>query len=175
MVKIKCKINGLNKLNKKLDTIIKKMPQTIEKSVEEILKDMRVSAIRLEKGHHEDGILAELVDVANNKVKGRVYADIKAFPYFMFEHYGTGQYAEMNHIGKTKHFIESGFTEWFIPVSVAPKALPYPIVTINDMQFYIAHGVKANHFMTDAEFETRDSNIETVERNIYKLLEEVCK
>ena len=175
MVKVKCKINGLNRLDKKINTIIKKLPQTTEQSVEEILKKMRICAIRLEKGHHDDGILAELVDVSNNEVRGRVYADIKAFPFFMFEHYGTGQYAEMNHIGKTKHFIESGFTEWFIPVSVAPKKLPYPIITINDMQFYIAHGVKANHFITDAEFETRDSNIETVERNIYKLLEEVCK
>lgn len=175
MVKIKCKVKGLNKLNKKLNTIINKLPETIEKSVEEILKDMRGTAIRLEKGHHDDGIICELVDVSNNKVKGRVFADIKAFPFFMFEHYGTGQYAEMNHIGTTKHFIESGYTEWFIPVSIAPRELHYPIVTINDAQFYIAHGVKANHFMTDAEFETRDSNIETVEKNIYKLLKEVCK
>lgn len=175
MVKIKCKIKGLDSLDKKLNTIIKKLPQTIEKSVEEILKEIQVCAIRLEKGNHDNGILCESVDVANNKIKGKVYADVKAFPFFMFEHYGTGQYAEMEHIGKTKHFIESGYTEWFIPVSVAPRELPYPIVTINDMQFYIAHGVKANHFMTNAEFETRDNNIETVQRNIYKLLKEVCK
>lgn len=175
MVKINCKVKGLNNLDKKINTIIKKLPQTVEKSVEDILKEIRVCAIRLEKGHHDDGILCELVDVSNNKVKGRVFANVKTFPFFMFEHYGTGQYAEMEHIGKTKHFIESGYTEWFIPVSVAPRQLPYPIVTINDMQFYIAHGVKANHFMTDAEFETRETNKEIIEKHIKDMLKEVCK
>lgn len=89
MIKINCKVKGLKNLDKKLNTIVNKLPQAIEKSVEEIMKDMRISAIRLEKGHHDDGILCELVDVANNKIKGRVYADVKAFPFFMFEHYGT--------------------------------------------------------------------------------------
>lgn len=175
MVKIKCTVKGLNGLDKKLNTIIKKLPSKIEKSVEEVLKEIRTCAIKLEKGHHEDGIFCELVDVSNNKVKGRVYADIKVFPWFMFEHYGTGQYAEMEHFGKTEHFIKSGYTEWFIPVNKVEKTLNYPIITINSMQFYIAHGVQANHFMTDAEFETRDSNIETIEKNIYELLKEVCK
>ena len=175
MVKIKCTVKGLNGRDKKLNTIIKKLPSKIEKSVEEVLKEIRTCAIKLEKGHHEDGILCELVDVSNNEVKGRVYADINAFPWFMFEHYGTGQYAEMEHVGKTEHFIKSGYTEWFIPVDKVEKTLNYPIITINGMQFYIAHGVQANHFMTDAEFETRDSNIETIEKNIYELLKEVCK
>lgn len=175
MVKIKCKIKGLDRLGKKINTIVKELPQTIEKSVEDILKEIRGCAIKLEKGHHDDGILCELVDVSSNEVKGRIYADVKAFPFFMFEHYGTGQYAEMEHVGTTKHFIESGYTEWFIPVSMAPRELHYPIVTINDAQFYIAHGVKANHFMNDAEFETRESNKEIIEKNIKNMLKEVCK
>lgn len=175
MAKIKCKIKGLDKLDKKLNTIIKELPQTIEESVEEILKETRACAIKLEKGHHDDGILCELVDVSNNEIKGKVYADVKAFPFFMFEHYGTGQYAEMEHIGKTQHFIESGYTEWFIPVSVIEKTLNYPIISINETQFYLAHGVKANHFMTDAEFETRESNKEIVVKNIKNMLKEVCE
>jgi hypothetical protein len=175
MVKISCKIKGLDKLNKKVNTIIKNLPQTVEQSVEDILKEMQICAIRLEKGHHEEGILCELVDVSNNVIKGKVYADVKAFPFFMFEHYGTGQYAEMEHIGKTEHFINSGYTEWFIPVSAVDRTLSYPIITINDMQFYIAHGVRANHFMTDAEFETREKNKETIEKQIKSMLKEVCK
>lgn len=107
MVKLRCTIRGLDKFNKNINTIIKKMPQTIENSVEEILKQTRATAIKLERGQHGEGILCELVDVANNKVKGKVYADVNAFPFFMFEHFGTGQWAEMEHIGKTKHFIES--------------------------------------------------------------------
>lgn len=174
-MKITCKVKGLNRLEKKINTIVKKLPKAVEQSIEEILKETRACAIRLEKGHREEGILCELVDVANNIIKGRIYADIKAFPWFMFEHYGTGQYAEMEHVGKSKHFIESGYTQWFIPVSKVEKPLNYPIVSIGDLQFYIAHGVKANHFMTDAEFEMRDNNIETVEKHIYELLKEACK
>lgn len=174
-MKIACKVKGLNRLEKKINTIVKKLPKAVKQSIEDILKETRACAIRLEKGHREEGILCELVDVSNNEIKGRVYADIKAFPWFMFEHYGTGQYAEMEHVGKSKHFIESGYTQWFIPVSKVEKPLNYPIVSIGDLQFYIAHGVKANHFMTDAEFEMRDNNVETVEKHIYELLKEACK
>jgi len=174
MVKINCKVKA--KYNyKRIKELEKQLPKAINESIEEVLNNIQGCAIRLEKGHHNDGILCEMIDVSNNKVKGKVYADIKAFPFFMFEHYGTGQYAEMDHIGKTRHFLESGYTEWFIPVSVAPRELHYPIITINDMQFYLAHGVKANHFMTDAEFQTRENNIDTVEKYIYKMLKEVCK
>lgn len=174
-IKIKCTVKGLDNLEKKIAKIIQKLPQTIEKSVESILKETRACAIKLEKGHHEDGILCELVDVANDRVKGRVYADTKAFPFFMFEHFGTGQYAEMDHVGTTQHFINSGYTEWFIPVSKVPRPLNYVQIEINGTLYYLAHGVKANHFMTDAEFKTREKNKEIVETQIKEMLKEVCK
>lgn len=81
----------------------------------------------------------------------------------------------MEHVGTTQHFLDSGYTEWFIPVNKVEKKLNYPIITLGDMQFYIAHGSKANHFLSDAEFKTRDTNIETVEKHIYEMLREVCK
>lgn len=174
MVKINCKVKA--KYNyKKIQELQKRLPETIKNSVEDIINSIRGYAIKLERGHHDNGILCELVDISNNNIKGRVYADINAFPFFLFEYYGTGQYAEMEHIGKTKHFLESGYTEWFIPVSAVERTLHFPIVTINDMQFYIAHGVKANHFMTDAEFETRETNKKILEKNIKTMLKEVCK
>ena len=62
----------------------------------------------------------------------------------MFEHFGTGQWAEMPHVpNPTEHFKKSGYTEWFIPVFKVPKELHYPIVEINGMQFYIAHRYKS--------------------------------
>lgn len=86
-----------------------------------------------------------------------------------------GKYAEQEHVGTTKHFIESGYTEWFIPVNKVGKVLGFPIVEIQGMQFYIAHGQEPNHFLTEAEFKTRDINIETIEKHIYEMLREVCK
>ncbi len=131
--------------------------------------------LNLRKGIIKNGILCELIDTSTNEVRGRVYTNKDKMPYALYEHFGTGSFAEMEHVGVTKHFIESKFTEWFIPVGKAPKPLPYPIITINDMQFYIAHGVKANHFMTDAEFQSREENIQIADEKVKKLLKEACK
>lgn len=173
-MKINCKVK--TKYNyKRINTIIQKLPQTIEKSVEQILKETRACAIKLERGHHDDGILCELVDMTNNKVKGRVYTDQDKMPWSWFEHYGTGDYRELEPVGTTKHFLETGGSQWFIPVAKVEKKLGYPVIEINGTQFYVAHGVRANHFMSDAEFTTRETNIETVEKHINELLKEACK
>ena len=87
----------------------------------------------------QNGILVEIVDMSSKEVKGRVYTDKDKFPWAMFEHYGTGDYRELQAIGTTKHFLETGGSQWFIPVSKVEKELHYPIVEINGMQFYIAH------------------------------------
>ena len=117
--------------------------------------------------------------IEGGKVKGRVYADPEQFKasdisYLYFEYFGTGQYAEMEHVGTSKHFIESGFTEWFIPVEKAP-ALRYPVININGVDFYLAHGVKSNHFLTNAEFETREENKQLIVDKLNTMFEEVCR
>ena len=174
-ISFKCEIKGLNKLEKKINKITKGLPQKVEESIEDILKSIQGCAIKLEKGHNEKGILIEMIETSNSKVKGRIYTDKETFSWAMFEHWGTGQYAEMEHVGTTKHFIDSGYTQWFIPVSKVKKALPYPIITIQDMQFYIAHGVQPNHFLTDAEFKTRQENKEIVKNKLQEFFKEVCK
>ena len=64
-------------------------------------------------GQNSEGILLEIIDTSTMEVKGKVYADPSKFmtnngeSYLWFEYFGTGQYAEEEHIGKTKHFIES--------------------------------------------------------------------
>lgn len=121
-----------------------------------------------------------MIDVSSNEVKGRVYANPNDFmsngqSYLWFEYFGTGEFAEEEHIGKSKHFIESGYTEWYIPVNKIDRILNYPIKMINGKQFYIAHGTKANRFLDEAEFKTRNDNIDTIEEKIKKMFEEVCK
>lgn len=95
--------------------------------------------------------------------------------YLWYEYFGTGQYAEKEHIGKTRHFKETGYTEWYIPVNKVGRSLNYPITTINGSQFYVAVGAKANHFLEDSEFKTRKENIEIVNKSIKSMFEEVCK
>lgn len=180
MVKLSVKINGLDRLDKKINKIVRELPKVVSKSIEDILKEMRITAVRLEKGNNDEGIICELVDMSKNEVKGRVYADPSKFQsngqsYLWFEYFGTGRWAEQEHVGTTKHFIESGYTEWFIPVSKVERGLNYPIVTINEVQFYVAHGAKPNHFLEDAEFKTRDKNVETIRKNMDSFFKEVCK
>lgn len=86
-----------------------------------------------------------------------------------------GQFAEQEHIGKTKHFIKSGYTEWYIPVNKVSRTLSYPIVTINEKQFYVAVGLKPNHFLGDAEFKSRNENVEIAKKKLEEMMKEVCK
>lgn len=179
MINFDCNIKVKHNF-KNINAIKKKLPQIATESVEEVLKNIRGYAIKLERGHNEEGILCELVETSSMKVKGRVYASPDKFmsngvSYLFFEYFGTGAYAEKEHIGKTEHFIASGCTEWFIPVAKVERALSYPIVNIQGMDFYLARGVKANHFMGDAEFESRNENVEIVKKKLNEFLKECCK
>lgn len=179
MVKINCKVKA--KYNyKRIIELERRLPKIINKSIEEIIKNIQGCAIKLEKGHNQEGILIEMIEGSTGKVKSRVYADPNKFmsngqSYLWFEYFGTGQYAEQDHVGTTKHFLESGYTEWYIPVNKVERSLNYPIITINNSQFYVAHGSKANHFLGDAEFETRNDNIEIVTKQIKDMIKEVCR
>lgn len=179
-MKFDCKVKVKHNF-KNINNIAKQLPQVAKEITEDILKNIRGYAIRLEKGHKEDGILVEMTDMSTKEVKGRVYADPSKFmtengqSYLWFEYFGTGEYAEQNHIGTTKHFIETGYTEWYIPVNKVGRSLNYPIITINEQQFYVAVGSKANHFMSDAEFESRNENIEITKKRLDEMLKEVCK
>lgn len=175
MVSFKCEIKGLNNVKKKVDKIIKGLPQKVEESIEEVLKNVQGNAIRLERGHNSEGILIEMIETSTMKVKGRVYTDKDTFSWATFEHFGTGDYREMPAIGKTKRFIDTGGSQWFIPVSKVEKSLNYPIVEIQGNQFYIAHGIHSNHFMTDAEFKTRQDNKEIITKKLNEMIMEVCK
>lgn len=166
---------------KNINAIIQKLPQTAKIITEDILKNIQGYAVKLEKSHKEDGIIVEMIDMSTKEVKGRVYADPSKFmtengqSYLWFEYFGTGQWAEQEHIGKTKHFIESGYTEWYIPVNKVGRSLSYPIITIKEKQFYVAVGSKANHFIADAGFQSRNENAEIVKKKLDEMLMEVCK
>lgn len=112
MINFNCNIKVKHNF-KNMNAITQKLPQIAKEINKDVLKNIRGYAIRLEKGHNEEGILVERVDMSTKEVKGRVYADPSKFmtesgqSYLWFEYFGTGQFAEQEHIGKTKHFIES--------------------------------------------------------------------
>lgn len=94
-IKIKCKIKP--KYNfKRFEEIEKKLPQVVADGIEEVLKTLQTEAIRLEKGHNQEGIIIDRIDLSTNEIKGRVYADPTKFvsngqSYLWFEYFGTRQ------------------------------------------------------------------------------------
>lgn len=93
-MKFGCKIKVKHNY-KRIDTIIKKLPKTSYEILEDVLKNIRGYAIKLEKGNNEEGILVEMIDMSTNKCKGRVYASPDKFAtqdggsYLYFEYFGT--------------------------------------------------------------------------------------
>lgn len=92
-MKIECKIKAKHNF-KKINAIIDKLPQVIQESIEDIMKNIQGYAIRLEKGHNSEGILCEMIDMSTKEVKGKVYADSSKFisngaSYLWFEYFGT--------------------------------------------------------------------------------------
>ena len=173
-IKFGCQIKVKNNY-RNIKKIERGITKAVTESLEEVLRNIRGYAIRFERGHNSEGVLCELVNTSTNEIKGRVYTDKNIMPFALFEHYGTGEYAEMQHIGKTEHFLKTGYTEWYIPVAKAPRPLNYPIVTFNGAQFYVAHGAKANHFMTDAEFKSREENKDIFIKKLNEFIKEACK
>ena len=172
---IKIKIKNLDKLDKKLKTISEKLVESATEGVKKASENTGNYAIRLRRGNKNDGIEVEMVNMENGKVKTRIHTNQDLFPYSWFEHYGTGRFAELEHVGTTKHFLETNYEQWFIPVSKVDRALNYPIIEIQGAKFYLAHGVKPNPFLQKAEFEKRMENLEEVKKEIKGMLEEVCR
>ncbi len=173
-IKLSCKINVKHNY-KNIKKIEEHITGVVAEALKDVLKNIRGYAIRFERGHNNEGILCELINASTGEIKGRVYTDKTAMPFALFEHFGTGEYAEMNHIGKSKHFFETGCTEWYIPKEKAPRQLNYPIVKFYDQEFYVARGAKANHFMTDAEFKSRAENKDIFIKKINEFIREACK
>lgn len=176
---IKCKVKVKHGF-KKIDKLVKELPKAVKTGIEEVLKNIQCEAIRIERGHNQEGIIVDRVELSTGEIKDRVYADPTKFmsngkSYLWFEYFGTGEFAEKEHIGKTPYFKESGYTEWLIPVNKVVRNLNYPIVTYGEDQFYLAHGAKPNHFLQKAEFNKRQENIEVFNKNIEEMLKEVCK
>lgn len=68
MSSFKCEIKV--KYNyKKINNIIKELPKLATEITEDILKNIQGYAIRLERGHNQEGILLEMIETSTMTVK----------------------------------------------------------------------------------------------------------
>ena len=54
---------------KKINAIPKRLPQMATDILKDVLENIRGYAIKLEKGHKEDGIIVEMIDMSTKEVK----------------------------------------------------------------------------------------------------------
>lgn len=130
----------------------------INQGMEDAMKHGQEIALSNKRGNKDaDSILYE-ISSENGVIKGRLYTN---FDYAMFLEYGTGTKAELDHIGTTKTFLESGYRYWFLPKEVADargkEFSPERLINIKGELFYIMYATQPYPFMRPTAFELENS------------------
>lgn len=170
MISVKWK--NENKLYKKLEYIVGNLEKNSELSIKQSMQMLQELAFKYKAGKKD----ISMISFEIKGLKGRLYTDKKTFAYAMFLEFGTGTFAELPHIGKTKTFLESGFEYWFLPVEKAERDFGKDrIITIKGKQFYIMYAQQPKPFMRPAAFQGRDVVLDIFQDNIFNLLKEAVK
>lgn len=155
-----------------LDKIVSGLKSAAAAGLESALKDTQQTAIEAKDKavRYPDEILdSEIkVEILGDGLKGKVYTDGERV---LFVEYGTGTFAELPHIGKTKTFIESNYSMWLLPVDKAPVDFGAEHrITIGYIDYFVMLPTQPTHFFSTAGFIRRDDNVEAVRRAIIELL-----
>lgn len=171
MLSFEWKKSNLDRFYTKMDKLIKELPKGAEKGVKNALEGTQRLAIQLKpQGKSNEGILVEILDTEKNIVSGRVFTDVRRFPYLVYLEFGTGLYADSEGGGSRAKKIP-----WYVHISMADLSkYNYPILTTADgEQFYIVWGMHPSPYMRPAGFQRRDDNIDEIQKAIYETLKEV--
>lgn len=119
------------------------------------------------------------IKVYNNGVL--IYNDVKnqdGAYYGLIIEYGSGTHAELEHIGTTPKFQESGFEYWYVPDEIAPRLGEYKyktIITETGETLYMVYGQNPKHIYTDAAREISENLKEWAELYISENLDEILR
>lgn len=166
---------SINSFEKKMDKLVSGIIKNTTIGLEEALKNIQSTALKLKKGNsNEDLIPFVIIKDNNNLIVGRVYTDKTVFSYASFLEYGTGTYAEREHIGTTKTFIKSGYAYWFLPVDKANRDFGSDrIIVIKGEKFYIMYPQQPQPFMRPTAFQTRSETVDIIKRKLKQGIKEV--
>lgn len=68
MINFSCNIKVKHNF-KNINAITQRLPEVAKEITEDVLKNIRGYAIKLERGHNEDGILVEMINMSTKEVK----------------------------------------------------------------------------------------------------------
>ena len=171
MIKAEWKKSDLKSFYSKMNKLIKEMPNSAKTGVENALESTRELILQIKpSGKSDAGILVQMID--GDEIKGRVYTDVEKFPYLVYLEFGTGLYADDEGGGSRAKKIP-----WYVHTSMADLSMyNYQIYTAPDgEQYYIVYGSHPHPFMRPAGFQSRDGNIEAVEKQISEMIRRVVK
>ena len=149
-------IKGLDSLEKKLNKIADNLEKNTVEAMKKVAEDGQKVALDNKVGTKDKEMIPYDVDSNGKVVTGRLHTDKKSFAHAMFLEYGTGTEAELEHIGKTKTFLKSGYRYWYLPAEKAPRAFGIPIM-IGGEEFYIMFPQEPKPFMRPTAFYLRDN------------------
>ena len=171
MISVEWNKGNLKSFYSKMDKIIKELPKSSKTGVENALESTRKLILQIKpSGKSDAGIVVEMIE--GKEIKGRVYTDVDKFPYLVYLEFGTGLYADEEGGGSRAKKIP-----WYVHTSMADLSkYNYQIYTAPDgEQYYIVYGMKPHPFMRPAGFQSRDSNIELVEKEVSEMIMRVIK
>lgn len=190
MIDIKWNEDNLKSFEKKMEMLIKKLPEVTKLGIEDSLNNTQEKALDNKRGSKDKKlILTEIIDCSNGKVIGRVYTNKDSFSFAPFLEFGTGNKADgtLPHIGKTKMFTKSGMQFWYAPadkikkqysneayIELAGEHIPMNAI-FNGNKYVLTFATRPYPFMRPAAFYSRQENADLVNERIGKLLTEVLK
>lgn len=169
MISVEWNKNSLNNFYSKMNKIISEMPKKLETATEKSSKLVQKTALEYKRGSSNVKMIPyEIKKASKTEIESRIYTDKETFPWASFLEFGTGRYAEREHIGKTRTFIRSGFYFWYAPADKVKKQYQdtdyfeydgemFPMnAYMNGKKYVMVFEQKAQPFMRTAAFETRD-------------------
>ncbi len=172
--------DSLKSFEKKMETIIKKLPEATKMGVNDSLKNTQEKALKNKRGNKDKNlILIEFMDITTTRIVGRVYTDRNTFDYAPYLEFGTGTKLDPTGPGPkpehTQAYKDSNGAWWLLPVNKANKKLNNKVVNIDGKLFYVMFATKPYPFMRPASFSSRQENADLVNERVGKLLMEVLK
>ena len=166
---------NINSFEKKMNKLVVSVVKNTTIGLEEALKNIQATALKLKKGKSTEDLIPYVIIKDDNKlIVGRVYTDRTVFSYASFLEYGTGIYAEREHIGTTKTFIQSGYSYWFLPVDKADRDFGSDrIIVIKGEKFYIMYPQQPQPFMRPTAFQTRSETVDIIKTKLKQGIREV--
>lgn len=180
MIDISFNQKSLDSLCNKLTKIATQMITNTETSMNDVMEKAQEKALDNKIGSKDASKIPFEITKEKNEVIGKLKTNMPlsggTYKFYapMIE-YGTGRLGELEKLGKTKTFVKSGYSYWFLPVEKAPRDFGASrIIVIDGKQFYIMYTQPAHPFMRPTAFYLRDNAKVIISEELKRKVKELC-